>query len=59
MVKSNPPKTVRPIPFHLVKVKSFFKYERVKYMKYAPKKGMTEKGQLVTLPDAAMVEPVS
>ena len=53
------PKRPTAVPFHRIKVNSMFVHEGVKYMKYAPKKGITPEGHRIELPDNAMVMPSS
>jgi histidyl-tRNA synthetase len=54
--KPNKPKLVL---FHRVPLKSMFVFEGVKYMKFAPKKGMAESGRVITVADSVIDSDIS
>ena len=51
-----PARKPAPVAFCRIPVRSMFVYEGVKYLKFAPKKGMTPEGKVVSLTDATLVQ---
>lgn len=44
-----------PVAFCRIPVRSMFTLDGVKYLKFAPKKGMTPEGKVISLTDATLV----